>query len=150
MRFRLNLDGQRWCIISVWFVCLIANLTLVLYLDSSQYRPIDAPPETWREPINKLYLDLLAIYAPPLTTMLAIGFARKPNSSPRQRSSAPYVFAICASLLWNGIVIVQNSRLSVFHTLDIQSFAGFLPILPGGLSFLVTPFLAFYFSSEQS
>jgi hypothetical protein len=147
---KLNLDGQRWGIISLWFVCLVANLALVLYLDFSQYQPIDAPPEAWREPINKLYLDLLAIYAPPLTTMLAIGFARKPNSSPPpQRSFAPYMFAISASLLWNGIVIVQNVRLSMLHALDIQSFASFLPILPGGLSFLVTPFLAFYFSSEQ-
>jgi hypothetical protein len=145
----LNLDGQRWRIISVWFVCLIVNLVLILYLDFSQYRSIDAPTEAWREPINKLYLDLLAIYVPPLTTMLAIGFARKPSSSPPQGSSGPYVFAICASLLWNVIVIVQNTRLSVFHTLDIQSFASFLPILTGGLSFLVAPFLAFYFSSEK-
>jgi hypothetical protein len=145
----VNLDVQRWRVIWVWTVCLIANLILIMYLDFSQYQPVDAPPDTWREPINKLYLDLLAIYGAPLTTMLAIGFARRPSSSPPQRSSGRYWFAICASLLWNGIVIVQNTRLSVFHTLDIQSFESFLPILTGGLSFLVAPFLAFYFSSEK-
>lgn len=149
MGIPLHLDRLRWSIIAVWFACLVANLLLVLYLDSSQYRSIDAPPEALRDPINKLYLDLLAIYGPPLTTMLAIGFAKKRSSSPPQGYSGPYAFAICASLLWNGIVIWPNLRLSVFHTLDIQSFTSFLPNLAGGLSFLVAPFLAFYFSSEK-
>jgi hypothetical protein len=150
MRLIPNLDCQRWCIICVWFLCLVANLALILYFDSSQYQPVDSPPEGWREPIDKLYRDLLAMYATPLTTMLAIGYARKPGPSGRLRSGAPFVIAIFSSLVWNGIVIVQNVRMSCFHALDIQSFASFLPILPGGLSFLVTPFLAFYFSSEQS
>jgi hypothetical protein len=130
-------------------VCLIVNLALVVYLDISQYRSIDSPPDGWREPIDKLYRDLAAIYAPPLTTMLAIVFAKKPSSSPQEGSSGRYWFAVCASLLWNGIVIVQNARLGVFHTLDIQSFASFLPNLPSELSFLVTPILAFYFTSEE-
>jgi len=145
-----NLDVQRRWIISVWFVGLVVNLILILDLDFSQYQPVESPPEAWREPIDKVYRDLLALYAPPLTTMLAIAFARKSNTSSRLQSSAPFVIAILSSLIWNGTVIVQNVRMSLLHALDIQSFASFLPLLPGELSFLITPFLAFYFSSEQS
>ena len=131
-------------------MCLVANLALILYFDFSQYQAIDSPPEGWREPIDKLYRDLLALYAIPLTTMLAIVYARKPNSSPRLRSGAPFAIAILSSVVWNGIILVQNVRMSLLHSPDIQTVTGFLPILPGELSFLVTPILAFYFSSEQS
>jgi len=149
MVFVPKLDIQRWWIISIWVACLVINLALIMYLDFSQFQTIDIPPDGWREPIDKVYRDLLAMYAPPLTTMLAIGFARKPKTSSLKSSSVPFVIAICSSVAWNGIVMIQNVRMSVFNRLDIQSFSSFLPLLPGGLSFLVTPFLAFYFSSEH-
>lgn len=147
MRLVPTLDRQRWFIISVWFGCLIINAVLILYLDFSQYRLI---PEGSREPFNKLSLDLLAMYAPPLTIMLAIGYARKPTRPPCRPSLVAFVMSILLSAVWNGIMIWENAQVSLLHTLDIQSVTGLLPTWPGALSFLINPFLAFYFSSDQS
>lgn len=149
MSFVPKFDAQRRWIFLIWLACLAVNLALILHLDFSQYQTIDNPPVGWREPIDKVYTDLIALYAPPLTTMLAIGFARKTNTSSRTSSLFSFLLAICLSVGWNGIVVIQNSRMSVLNRLDIQSFVSFLPVLPGRLSFLVTPLLAFYFSSEH-
>jgi hypothetical protein len=150
MSAALNLDSQRWRIIWVWLACLIISLGLLFFVDVSQYISLDSPPEGWREPIRKLYMDLLAMYASPLTTMFAIAFARKRVPMPRRNSSSHFAVAMLLSLLWNGIMVAQISRMSLLHALDIQSLAESISILPGALSFLVTPALAFYFTREQS
>ncbi len=144
-----RLGRERLTIIVLWFAFFLANLFLLFYLDWTQYSPIDTAPAGFHEPIRKAYGDLIAMYTAPFATMLAVAFARKPAAERLNRSHIAFIVAIVFSSIWNISMLAQICRVSVFHSTDIQSTLDFLPVMPGRLSFLMTPGLAFYFASEN-
>jgi hypothetical protein len=116
-------------------------------LDWTQYQTGSDQPERWREPINGLYTDLITIYGAPITTMLAIMFAKRAPGIPRGRG--PFVSAILLSSVWNLFLLFQISRLAVFQAVDIHTLTDLMGVVRS-LSFLTNPVLAFYFSSGHS
>jgi len=149
MRALSSFNRERWWIIGIWLMSLITSVVLIFYVDMVYYGSIQSPPDTWRDPIHKLYKDVLAMYVPPLTTMLAIGFATTSTSTPRTRSSGPFCWAIVLSCFWNVTMLAQILRLVFVTGLEIQQLIEILPVFPGTLTFLTTPFLAFYFASSK-
>ena len=146
---RILADRQRGLILLVWLLGFCLNLILVAYLDSSQYRAVEDPPENFREPVNRLYTDYSALYVTFLTTMLGITFARKKLSAPLGEPQK-WIFqvAIWISGVWNCFLVYQTARVACLHTLDIQDLAGVVESFVKGTSFVVAPVVAYYFASE--
>jgi hypothetical protein len=144
------LEKDRWFIMFVWLVGLFVNLVLVFYADNTEYRVRGVPPEHFREPINGLYLEVLASYAPYITTMLAIMFATK-NRRTASESRHSWLFgtAFAISAVLNIIWVGQTFRVACLHTLDIQGLSEWLQGYLKNAAFLVNAFLAYYYSSAH-
>ena len=109
--------------------------------------------DRFRQPVSKLYKDVLAAYAFYLTAMLASGFAREKKKVPRTAESSPLALfgvALLISLLWNGFVIGRIAQMAFWHSLDIQTLSEWLDWLTKDFGWLATPWLVFYFGSERS
>jgi len=101
---------ERSIILLVWLFSMFFSLGLVADADSSEFRGIDDPPATFRDPINKLYVDVLAIYLPVLTTMLSIAFAMKPTPAVSHLSSIPFWVALLVSSIGDAESVRRMER----------------------------------------
>lgn len=149
MKALLNLDRERLCILGIWIFFFFVNYCLVSWTDWNRFSMAEGTVEGFRDPINKLYVALCAMYAPPLLTMLGVVFASKKTSGRRQPSSGIFMIAITASALWNLSLVAQIARMGVFQVIEIQNLLELLPIQSGALS-LITGMLGFYFSTDKS
>jgi hypothetical protein len=142
-----RMDRQRWTVLGIWLLGLMIAYALVLHTDFSLFHPPD-PPETLRDPITKLYGAVLALYAPYLTLMLAIGFAKE-HAGSKPPSRIVFIVAIAVSLFWNGVVLWETAEMSYFHRLEVQALSEWMSDFSKDWSFIVTPMVALYFTSER-
>ena len=115
-----------------------------------RFRGIDEPPVGFRDPINKLYADMFAVYLPVLTTMLGIAIAREKRPAASHQSVIPFFWvALIISLALNLFTIWNAAEMSYWHKLNIQAFTDTVQGVQKASMFLITPILCLYFSSEH-
>jgi hypothetical protein len=150
-----RLNGCRWAITWVWLVGLTLGLTFVVYTDrvfysgNEQFLGPNESVDRFRQPIDKLYKDVLLVYAAFLTPMLASGFAQKKTFSAEQDRHRLFFAALFISLGWNIFVIYKIGQMSFAHNLEIQVLSESLDSWAKDTTWLITPFLVYYFGSEH-
>ena len=95
-------------------------------------------------------LELNSLYAPYIGVALTFYFTRAAASRARSTDGRTrFLLAVMSTLVWNGLIAVQVLRLLVGYT-DIESFTPFLRGTGAVASWLIGPFMAFYFVKEST
>jgi hypothetical protein len=149
-----RLDSRRWVITCLWLAFFLINLGLVVYADNVFYAGNAqslSPNELgdhFRQPIKKLYGDVLATYAFYLTTMLASGFTKKSASGADARLTRFWIVLLISGF-WNLLVFWRIFQMTFGHSLDIEALSEWLDSWTKESAWLITPGLVYYFGSEQ-